>query len=118
MSPSEYDEQQAVEDYICKFYRKYLTPIETRGILMTNGGVYPEGSPQAKKADRLAGPIENIDELKAALSDGVDAIRTRATNRILAEHADEVRFNRCSKCERIVRTPLAKQCLWCGHDWH
>ena len=52
MSPSEYDEQQAVEDYICKFYRKYLTPIETRGILMTNGGVYPEGSPQAKKADR------------------------------------------------------------------
>jgi len=27
-------------------------------------------------------------------------------------------ISRCPVCERIVKTPLARQCLWCGHDWH
>lgn len=26
--------------------------------------------------------------------------------------------NRCPKCNKIVRTPEARQCLWCGADWH
>ena len=26
--------------------------------------------------------------------------------------------NRCPACNRVVRTPEAKQCFWCGHDWH
>jgi rRNA maturation endonuclease Nob1 len=27
-------------------------------------------------------------------------------------------INRCPACKRIVRTPRAQHCLWCGHDWH
>ena len=36
--------------------------------------------------------------------------------RMLSEHADEI--VRCDKCDGILRTPKAKQCLYCGHDWH
>jgi RNA polymerase subunit RPABC4/transcription elongation factor Spt4 len=26
--------------------------------------------------------------------------------------------SRCPQCTRILRTPKAKQCRWCHHDWH
>ena len=25
---------------------------------------------------------------------------------------------RCPQCNRILRTPNARQCRWCYHDWH
>lgn len=26
--------------------------------------------------------------------------------------------NRCRQCQRVIRTVAAKQCFWCGADWH
>ena len=34
----------------------------------------------------------------------------------LPEYAGEVA--RCERCNGELRTPLAKQCLHCGYDWH
>jgi hypothetical protein len=42
----------------------------------------------------------------------------REVRRILGEHTATHRINRCPRCHRVVRTPLARQCFWCGHDWH
>ncbi len=56
--------------------------------------------------------------IREALRDGPDAFRKRVRERVLAEYGDQVFVNRCSVCERIVATPQARQCLWCGHDWH
>jgi hypothetical protein len=55
--------------------------------------------------------------INAALAGGLEAFRRSACRRILSEHPD-LRVNRCPRCHRIVRTPAAKQCLRCGHDWH
>lgn len=52
-----------------------------------------------------------------ALAD-TDAFYERVRDRILDDHADEVFVNRCPECGRVVRTPRARLCLWCGHDWH
>jgi hypothetical protein len=41
-----------------------------------------------------------------------------AVDRLLDMRRDEIRENRCDKCHRLARTPVARQCLWCGHDWH
>jgi uncharacterized OB-fold protein len=41
-----------------------------------------------------------------------------AAERLLREHANEIVINRCPACGRIVATPKARQCLWCGHDRH
>jgi hypothetical protein len=38
--------------------------------------------------------------------------------RLLQDPATQTLINRCPRCHRIVRTPSAKQCLWCKHDWH
>jgi hypothetical protein len=51
--------------------------------------------------------------------DGVRAFQAQVAARIDYEVANgHLTINRCSACTRIVRTPLARQCLWCGHDWH
>lgn len=39
-------------------------------------------------------------------------------NQILKEHSNEVYINYCPKCSKLARTPYAKQCRYCGHDWH
>ena len=56
-------------------------------------------------------------DVDSALSDGPEAFRTSVCRRILSERGDEF-INRCPRCRRVVRTPAARQCFWCGHDWH
>ena len=50
------------------------------------------------------------------LSDGIESFRMRTAERILKD--EPIRFNDCQKCGKLTRTPLAKQCRYCGHDWH
>jgi hypothetical protein len=56
-------------------------------------------------------------EVDSALSEGSDAFRRSVCRRILSDRGDEI-INRCPQCRRVVRTPRARQCFWCGHDWH
>ena len=37
---------------------------------------------------------------------------------LLEEHNSAVFFNNCPQCSRLARTPFAKQCRYCLHDWH
>ena len=53
-----------------------------------------------------------------ALMDVLDSAMQKAIDRVLEEHASVDLIKRCSKCRCIVASPLAMQCLWCGHDWH
>lgn len=56
--------------------------------------------------------------IEAALADGSEVYRRQVRIRLQAELGDEVFVNRCPACGRVVRTPKARQCFWCGHDWH
>jgi hypothetical protein len=53
-----------------------------------------------------------------ALRDGFPIFVDRVADRIWEMHGSEFTLPRCPECNRIVKTSLAKQCLWCGHDWH
>ncbi len=57
-------------------------------------------------------------EIDVLLADGPEAFRIQAAERVLAERRDEIDVNRCPECDRVVATPRARQCLWCGFDWH
>ena len=50
--------------------------------------------------------------------DRYSAFAGRTGERILAECRDGVFLNRCPRCGRVARTPTAKQCRYCRHDWH
>src|SRR5262249_43202078 len=60
---------------------------------------------------------DDPDVLRLAI-DGLQAFETRTAQRILAEHSDQVAFNNCPQCGAIARPPKARQCRFCGFDWH
>jgi len=49
--------------------------------------------------------------------DYVQSIVAAASN-LLEEKGSEIFLNLCLVCKKLARTPLAKQCRLCGHDWH
>lgn len=34
------------------------------------------------------------------------------------KYKDKIDLNNCPKCGKTARTPKAKQCRFCRHDWH
>jgi hypothetical protein len=50
--------------------------------------------------------------------EGWDVFVARTVQSILDEHRAEVRFNYCCRCGGLARTPKARQCRFCRHDWH
>jgi len=60
---------------------------------------------------------ENNADVCAVLADGNKTFLKRTCVRILQEHDEQIFINRCPKCKRIVKTPIACLCLWCGHTW-
>jgi hypothetical protein len=50
--------------------------------------------------------------------DGYDAFVVRTGQRILRDDRDRIVLNYCPRCKGLARTPKARQCRFCGHDWH
>jgi hypothetical protein len=53
----------------------------------------------------------------ALLKDGYDSFDIKTASRIMAEQGDKVFLNNCPKCNRLARTPQARQCRHCGYNW-
>ena len=52
------------------------------------------------------------------LKDGYSNFILKTAERIYHDHKAELNLNLCPQCHKIARTPQAKQCRFCGHDWH
>jgi len=37
---------------------------------------------------------------------------------LLDKYSDKIIWNNCPNCKKLARTPKAKQCRYCNHDWH
>lgn len=111
----EYDEDQVLTDYILHNYFHLATSEEG---LLWNAMLAKHKA--VELPDRLARLVRAIEDpvLVEALNRGTDAFCRTLRERIVQAGADQITINRCPKCDRIVRTPKARQCLWCGHDWH
>jgi hypothetical protein len=73
------------------------------------------GIADGRVTNAFPGLTTAVDELT---KDGFEAFVTCTADRILAAHRDDVIINRCPQCDELARTPRAKQCRFCGHDWH
>jgi hypothetical protein len=49
---------------------------------------------------------------------GFDTYTKHICERLQRDKPNEFYIHRCSQCARILFTPVAQQCFWCGADWH
>lgn len=111
-------------NYVFDYFGSLMTENEAKAwrhysseYKLTDGG---EKEPnEAKKAMYLKiGWISADPDVLQLLDSGIEIFKTNVVARILEDSGDQVDFNNCPICEKIARTPLAKQCRHCGHDWH
>jgi ssDNA-binding Zn-finger/Zn-ribbon topoisomerase 1 len=120
---SSYDEREALTAYVLEWYGHLMTESECEGMRAIHfeekARVLGERDEDvAASYRRLGRRFAETRAARKALRMGADEFRRRVCDRILAVHRREVMINRCPRCRRIVRTPRAEQCFWCGNDWH
>jgi hypothetical protein len=52
------------------------------------------------------------------LEGGYTEFMQNTAERIYKDHESDLELNLCPRCDKIARTPKAKQCRFCGYDWH
>jgi hypothetical protein len=76
--------------------------------------------------DNLPEPLEKLKqnfktddpEAIGLLQNGYSHFIKATAERIYRDHRSDLKLNLCPKCQKIARTPTARQCRFCGHDWH
>ncbi len=121
MKTEEYDESKVLSEYLTRNFSELMTDLERRRYeLALTRAKAKHSDAAAERAERLPAGIAGAcaDAATASLRQ-FQALGTKLRQRILRDvWAGRVIINRCPACSRIVKTPLARQCLWCGCDWH
>lgn len=63
------------------------------------------------------GWLSEDEEVLSLLKDGFDVFKANTVGTIMKDHVDGIFFNNCPQCGRLARTPMAKQCRFCGNSW-
>ena len=111
--------------YVIGFYGSLMTDVErraqqhlsstTKATLGRSDVAAQKDAQRSRIHSKFLSEDPNVLRLTA---DGYEAFAQRTAARILRECGAEVRFNRCPRCGGLARTPTAKQCRHCRHDWH
>jgi hypothetical protein len=117
-SDAGYDESSVLTDYVCAHCAPQMNDFERAGLKVVFAREKAANSESVRVREMILERwIDQADpEVEAALANGPDEFRRAVRDRVLRDHPEVV--NRCPKCRRVVRTPRAKQCRWCFHDWH
>ncbi|MEO6811819.1 MAG: hypothetical protein ABI353_22145 [Isosphaeraceae bacterium] len=117
-----YDEQDVLTVYILRWHYRLMTRFESQGM----AAIAFEEKARTLQAENELVAAEfrkcwsrfTTRAGRKALKLGSIAFHRQVCLRILRDHGREIVVNRCPKCQCVARTPKAKQCFWCGHDWH
>jgi len=77
-----------------------------------------EGNPKMRKIMVERGWISEQPNIKEYLKDGYEEFELSVAKRIMKEAPEKVFLNNCPKCNKLARTPYARQCRHCGNNWH
>jgi hypothetical protein len=117
----EYDEDRELTRYVWDYHGRLMTEFELKIGRAIFGRAKAATTSSPETAEAMARKWGGVGdpEIDAALADGAEAFRRRVRERVLAENGPEVApVTRCPRCDTVARTPWAKQCFWCGYDWH
>ena len=107
-------------DYILKYYSKLLHLNETIALRHHRSELKLSNSKNdlRRKLYLKNGWLSDDPEILNQLNEGYIQYMLNAASRIVEEFPDEVFLNCCPVCGKLARTPYARQCRLCGHDWH
>jgi len=105
-------------NYIIRYFGKLMTRDEA---LALNHHMYTLKSSESEQIRNVMikrGWINSDPEVIKLLEHGYEVFEQNVVTRIIAETPEKVFFNNCPKCNKLARTPYAKQCRHCGYSWH
>ena len=108
-------------EYIINNYSKLLSSEEKMALRHTHSVIKlgdAIDNPAVKYIYYRNGWITKDKSVLALLINGFDNFQIQTAKRILEQNAGKVFFNNCPQCGKLARTPLAKQCRFCGNNWH
>jgi len=77
-----------------------------------------EDNPKMRKMMVDRGWIIEQPNIKEYLKDGYEEFELSIAKRIMKEAPEKVYLNNCPECNKLARTPYARQCRHCGNNWH
>lgn len=79
-----------------------------------------DGNDRIKKTEiyKKAGWLTDQQSALELIKEGEDIFLINVAKRIMEDYPDKIFLNRCPECNALARTPNAKQCRFCGHNWH
>ena len=117
MPTQDYDEQAELRRYLWGQFSVICTEAE-RSVYKANlGRQKAANSPSQDRMLRKMFGDWSEPLIAAELRDGFDSYSNRVLQRIDSECRELFYINRCEACGRIVATPKACICGWCGHEW-
>jgi len=108
-------------NYIFKYCSQFFTELEGKVLRNLQQGIQfkedIDKSDPMTRARLKKGWISEDPNVFDLLKDGEHAFRKRTSKRILKEHKKEIKLNICPICNRLARTPKARQCRHCEYKW-
>ncbi|NML39577.1 hypothetical protein HHL17_20420 [Chitinophaga sp. G-6-1-13] len=106
-----------LEDYIYQYCGKFMTEdeLDVKRTIMYG---YKTQSELMRSMMKHKGWTSDDPRILAMIADGHQALKDSIVKRVWNEHRHELPLNLCPKCNKIARTPKARQCRYCSHDWH
>jgi len=111
--------------YIVRFHNHLMTDTERRAqshlfatmkAMMGRSDAAAQREAQNSKA--LSRRLSSEPDVLRLAGDGYEPFVMRTAMRILQDSADKLILNYCRRCGELARTPTARQCRFCGYDWH
>lgn len=107
-------------DYIIAHYSNLLTLPEKKALRHHVSTLKLEGvdKPSLTQMYLKTGWLTDDPLILNYLGEGYTQFILNCAERILRENPEKIFFNLCPICSKLTRTPQAKQCRFCGEDWH
>ena len=105
-------------DYIFEYYGRFMNDDEYK-TLCHHSTVHQFGE-RALNSDFCykIGWMTKDENILQLLDKGILDFRATVAKRIYEKNWINIFFNDCPNCGKLARTPDAKQCRYCRHDWH
>lgn len=112
-------------NYILRYFSKHMTENEALAwkhwssyYKVDHSDLTVEQKHTRIKVLTARGWLSSDPDVLELLSEGIDKFKENTAMRIFTDHPEVLDFNNCPKCGELARTPFAKQCRYCKHDWH